>query len=131
MTPAERHGGSKTADPVFEAFWDALRESGQATGHDEPAISAPNGTILDMLESADGQYIYDPSAITVPTLVVRGSFDPTATRADALELYDTLGATDDRKTYVEIAGGTHFLHLERRRDVLHDTVRMFQHRYEE
>lgn len=115
-------------DGAFEAFWNALVESGQSVPDaDQSAIAAPNGTLLDLVAAANGDPVYDAADISAPTLVVRGSLDPTATRADALTLYDELGCGDDRE-YAEIAGGTHFLPLERRREALFDVVSGFQKR---
>ncbi|WP_336136856.1 alpha/beta hydrolase [Natronomonas amylolytica] len=113
-------------DGAFESFWDALADSGQSVPDaDEPTISAPNGTLLDLVAAANGDPVYDAADISVPTLVVRGSLDPTATRKDALTLYDELGCGDDRE-YVEIAGGTHFMPLERRHGALFEAVAGFQ-----
>lgn len=117
--------GTADSDPVFEAFWDSLVSSGQGIDG-EDAIVAPNGTLVDLAEAADGNHPYDPGAIDVPTLVVRGSLDSTATRADALRVYDRLSVPNDASTYAELAGGTHFLHLERRRKALYRTVDAFQ-----
>jgi len=83
---------------------------------------------------------YDPAAIDAPVLVVRGSADPTATRADSFRLYDALGAVSgargaDRgvrgsaREYAEIGGGTHFLPMERRRGALYDSVDAFHDRF--
>jgi pimeloyl-ACP methyl ester carboxylesterase len=115
-------------DGAFESFWNALADSGQAVPDaDQPTIAAPNGTLLDLVSGANGNPVYDAADISVPTLVVRGSLDPTATREDALALYDELGCGDERE-YTEIAGGTHFLPLERRRGALFDAVAGFQKR---
>lgn len=79
-------GRTAGSDPVFEAFWDSLTSSRQGVDGDD-AIVAPNGA-----------------------LVVRGSPDPTATRADALRRYDRLSVPDGEAIYTETDGGTHFLH---------------------
>lgn len=123
--PAAIRDGTADSDPVFEAFWDSLVSSGQGIDG-EDAIVAPNGTLVDLAEAAGGNQPYDPGAVDVPTLVVRGSLDPTATRADALRVYDRLSVPNDVSMYAEIAGGTHFLHLERRRKALYRTVDAFQ-----
>jgi pimeloyl-ACP methyl ester carboxylesterase len=126
-TPARWRGGDGAGDPVFEAFWRALADSGQ--GHDrdgERVVVAPNGTLVDLQSAAFGEEPYPAAAIDVPTLVVRGSLDPTATRPDALALYDALGASE--KEYAEVSGGTHFLALENRAPALYDAVRAFQGR---
>lgn len=118
--PATWHGGG-AADPVFEAFWTQLAASGQGDG---TAVRAPNGTLLDLRETVAAAP-YDPADVAVPTLVVRGSEDPTATRADALRLYDAL---DGDREYAEVGGGTHFLPVEARREVLYDVVAGFHRR---
>lgn len=123
--PAAIRGGTADSDPVFEAFWASLAASGQGVeGRD--AIVAPNGTLADLADGSAGDPPYDPGAIDVPTLVVRGSLDPTATRADALSVYDRLAVSDDEAVYAETDGGTHFVHLERRRRALYETVEAFQ-----
>jgi len=111
-------------DPgAFRAFWDAVHGSNQGlAGAEEPAIRAPNGTLVDLQRAAAGEDPYDPGAVEVPTMVVRGSNDPTATREDALVLFDALG---DARRYVELAGGTHFMPLEHRRGELYATLNGF------
>jgi pimeloyl-ACP methyl ester carboxylesterase len=109
-------------DPAaFEHFWDALHESGQSVPANVPTVRAPNGVLVDLAAAVD-ERPYDPSRVTVPSFVVRGSFDPTATREDALGLYDALPAA---RGYHEVAGGTHFLPLEKRRDELFRAVASF------
>lgn len=125
--PARYRDGDDESDPVFDAFWRTLAGSGQ--GVDEETIVAPNGTLQDVRDGAEGNPVYDPAAIDVPTLIIRGSLDPTSTRADACRLYDELSIPDERAEYVEIAGGSHFIHLERRRNALYDAVAGFQRRY--
>lgn len=120
---AEQRPDGDVPDAGFEAFWETLSASGQRISEGE--IRAPNGTIVDLTAAIDAP-IYDAAAIEIPTLVVRGSFDTSSVRPDALGLYDDLGATD--KTYVEIAGGTHFLQFEPNRTVLYDAVRAFHDR---
>jgi pimeloyl-ACP methyl ester carboxylesterase len=121
----EAKGGT---DPVFDAFWSALADSGQGV-EGEDAIVAPNGTLADIAAAAAGERPYDPAALDVPTLVVRGSLDPTSTREDALGVYDALDLRDDEAVYAEIEGGTHFVHLERRRTALFEAVGAFQRQY--
>jgi pimeloyl-ACP methyl ester carboxylesterase len=109
-------------DPAaFEHFWDALHDSGQSVPANVPTVRAPNGVLVDLREAVESPP-YDPTRVTVPSFVVRGSFDPTATREDALGLYDAL---PNARGYREVAGGTHFLPLEKRRDELFDAVATF------
>lgn len=119
-----QHPGT-VPDEAFDAFWTALIDSNQHVGNDE--IQAPNGTLVDLDDSIT-EPLYDPTAIDVPTLVVRGSADRTARRSDALTLYDDVSATD--RFYVEIAGGTHFMQFEAARDSLYETVESFHRRVE-
>ena len=110
-------------DPAaFPQFWNALHDSGQAVAANLPTVRAPNGVLVDLCEAVDADP-YDPSRVTVPSFVVRGSFDPTATREDALGLYDAL---PNARGYREVAGGTHFLPLEKRREELFAAVAAFQ-----
>lgn len=108
---------------AFEAFWETLLDSGQHVG--DGRVAAPNGTLVDLTAAVD-EAVYDPGAIDVPTLVVRGSLDTASRRPDALALYDALGADD--RTYTELAGGTHFMQFEPVRQRLVDTVETFHDR---
>lgn len=106
----------------FDAFWDTLYE-GQGVSGDEPTIEAPNGTLADLTEAARDGPVYDASTVSAPSLVIRGSLDRTATRAEGLSLYDALGSND--REYAEVSGGSHFLAVERRREALFARVRAF------
>jgi pimeloyl-ACP methyl ester carboxylesterase len=109
-------------DPVaFPKFWNVLYDSGQAVTANVPTIQAPNGVLMDLQEAVDADP-YAATQVTVPSFVVRGTFDPTATRMDALTLYDSLAAA---RGYREIAGGTHFLSLEKRAPELFGAVADF------
>lgn len=118
--PDEWIGGRDyTAERVIDAVWKAIYKSGQALPEKEgETILNPTNLLQDEL--------HDPADITVPTLVIRGSADPTISREGALRLYDAVGAKDHRKMYTEIAGGTHFLFLEARRHELFEQVADFQ-----
>ncbi len=120
---AEQRPDEDVPDAAFEAFWETLGMSGQRVGEGE--IRAPNGTIVDLTAAVDAP-LYDAGAIDIPTLVVRGSFDTSSMRPDALGLYDDVGAAD--KAYVEIACGTHFLQFESNRTVLYEAVQRFHDR---
>ncbi|PSP73069.1 esterase [Halobacteriales archaeon QS_3_64_16] len=124
--PDDWIGGEQyTAEAVIDAVWKAIYLSGQGLdseegSDDEQTILNPTNLLQDAL--------HDPSAITAPTLVIRGSSDPLISREGALALYDALDIEEYRKEYTEIAGGTHFLFLEDRRLALYDAVRGFQRR---
>jgi pimeloyl-ACP methyl ester carboxylesterase len=103
---------------VFEAWFKAMIES-------EPGdtIRAPNGVLVDVWEIFHARPIYDAAEIKVPTLVIRGSNDPTATRPDGMGLYDKLGSSV--KEYTEIGYSTHFAVLERPAPQLMRAVQAF------
>lgn len=112
---AEMPAGSTWRDePVFQALVQAsLADDPEAARHTPPAFRAPNGTLMDLWEAFNGRAVYDASAIRVPVMLIRGTQDPTSTRADALSLFDALTSAEDR-SYVEIAKGTHFVSAEHR-----------------
>jgi pimeloyl-ACP methyl ester carboxylesterase len=114
---AERQGGD---DALFEAVWRAQVESNQ--GVDEETYLAQAGSLADTAMACDGEPVYDAGAVTVPTLVVRGTDDAISVRTDALGLYDELGAADDRKEYAELAGADHYAMHGRRRQALYEAV---------
>lgn len=91
---------------------EAMAEDPGAATRDPPAFRAPNGCFLDLWEAFSGRPVHDPAAVRCPTLVIRGGADPTSTRADALALFDRLGAPERR--YVEVANAAHFAPAERR-----------------
>lgn len=110
---------------VFEAVWEEMMDSTQALA-DRNAYVSQTGAIADTRDCCAGEPPYDANAIDVPTLVVRGSEDHTAQRADALTLYDELPS--DRNEYVELRGGDHFVMHGRRRRDLYDLASAFQDR---
>ncbi|MFA9425973.1 alpha/beta hydrolase [Natronorubrum sp. A-ect3] len=112
-------GDEFTVAEVFSAVWQAIVESNQARA--EPGtIAAP------LVRQAR---TYHPKRIDDPTFVIRATSDETISREGALNLYDAAGADDDQKRYTEIAGGTHFIFLERKRREFFDAVRQFQTQY--
>ena len=109
-TVRERQG---TDDALFEAIWRAQVESNQ--GVDETIYKAQTGALADWRASCEGDPAWDPAAIDVPTLVVRGTEDEIADRPGSLDHFDEL--TVDTADYVEIDGADHYLmHSDRRQD---------------
>jgi len=122
-TVRERQGGDGA---LFEAIWRAQVESTQ--GIDDRTYAAQTGALADWAESAQGDPVWDPAAIDVPTLAIRGSADEIADRPGTLDYYDDLAVPGDRADYVEIEGADHYLmHSDRRRDFFR-TVHGFQDR---
>lgn len=105
----------------------SIADDRAAAAQDAPTVfRVPNGTFLDLWECFNGRPLYEPAEVTCPTLLIRGAQDPTSTRSDALALLDRLGAAD--RSYVEIAGGTHFINAEVRAGALFSAVHAFLHR---
>jgi pimeloyl-ACP methyl ester carboxylesterase len=105
----------------------SLQDDPSAAGVTPPAFCVPNGTLVDLWECFSGRPIYDPRQITCPTLLVRGTQDPTSTRSDMLALFDRL--TMPEKQYLEIGNGTHFINAERRAPALFSAVHAFLHKH--
>lgn len=111
-------------EAVFQALMQSsLSDDRHSTKSWPPAFHAPNGTFVDLWEVFNGRPIYDPTRVTCPTLLIRGSADPTSTRTDALALFEALAT--DHKSYVEIANGAHFVSAERRARQVFSAVNAF------
>lgn len=81
-----------------------------AASRPTPAFRAPNGTFVDLWEAFNGRPLYDPRRLLCPLLLIRGSADTSSTRCDALTMFDLTGS--ERRSYIEIAEGTHFISAE-------------------
>lgn len=98
-------------EPAFRALVDdSLDADPTSSDTDPPSFRAPNGTLIDLFEAFNRRPLYQPEAITIPTLLIRGAADPTSSRADAAGLFDRLGSPVKR--YVEIGNGAHFVSAE-------------------
>ena len=106
-------GASWRDEAVFQALvQSSMADDPQAENHQPVAFRAPNGTFVDLWEAFNARPLYNPAKVSCPTLLLRGSADPTSTRSDALSLFDRLGA--EEKEYLVIANGAHFVSAERR-----------------
>ena len=102
------------AEQCFRAIIDeALKWDLESSSRSPAAFQSPNGTWVDLFEVFSGRPLYEPEKIEVPTLLIRGAEDPTATDPDARALFERLGA--QIKRYVVIGHGTHFLAAEKNR----------------
>lgn len=108
------------APGCFEANRDALLASDPKSGELGGAIRVPAGRTADEDLAAPH---FDAAKITMPTLVIRGEADTSATREDNQQLLDALGSTV--KEYVEIPGGGHFLHFENVNMQFYEAVQTF------
>lgn len=94
-----------------------------AADRDPPAVRIPAGPAADILALWSGAALYEPAAVTCPTLIVRGEWDSLTTDEDAGRIYGALGAA--AKWDVKIARATHIAHLEAGRFELYAAVGSF------
>lgn len=106
---------------VFDSWYDELLS--MEPDQQAKAIKAPNGVLVDLWEVFHARPVYNASEINVPTLVIRGDNDPTATDEDARGLFAKLSS--DVKRYVVIGEGTHFLNLEKNAPQLYSETLLF------
>ena len=110
----------------FEQWTDAMWASDPDSGrHDPPLLRAPNGTLADTREFwMNGQALYDPAKITVPTLIVVGEWDNDTPPALAQTIFPLL-VNSPGKRLVQLAEGTHHMMFEKHRRELFKTVQAF------
>lgn len=94
-----------------------------AASRTPPAVRTPAGPQLDWRALRSGQTLYDPAAITTPTLLVRGDWDSACDETDASGLLAAIASTD--KACVTIPRATHLMHLESGRELLYNAVNAF------
>ncbi|OSI79112.1 alpha/beta hydrolase [Bradyrhizobium canariense] len=110
----------------FDAWADAAFATDPVGAQLTPAVvRAPNGVVQDGMEfSGAGKPYYDPSKITVPTLLVGAEWDKDAPPYMAQALFPLLVNAPDKR-YVLLAEGTHSISLERNRLKLFEAVQAF------
>lgn len=107
---------------IAEVLFDAQAAlDPQSQTHSPRAFRCPNGALADLIEVFNGRPLYDPGALKMPVLLVRGEQDTTATESDAKQLSGRLA--DAR--YRAIPGGSHFLCVEKNRGALYEELRSF------
>ena len=90
-----------------------------------PVVRAPNGTVADTTEYwSSGKTMYDPSKITVPTLIAIGEWDRDTPPYMAQAIFPLL-VNSPGKRLVMLAEGTHHMMLEKNRQALFNTVQAF------
>jgi pimeloyl-ACP methyl ester carboxylesterase len=105
-----------------DATWATDPEGAKAN---PPVIRAPNGVVADGLDFfGAGKAYYDPTKITVPTLLVDAEWDRDAPPYMAQTLFPLL-VNSPSKRYVELAEGTHTIMMEKNRLKLFEAVQSF------
>jgi pimeloyl-ACP methyl ester carboxylesterase len=120
----------KKASLVPPGWFDAWADATFATDPvgakmNPPVLRAPNGVVQDGAEFfGAGKPYYDPSKITVPTLLVDAEWDRDAPPYMAQTLFPLL-VNSPGKRYVELAEGTHTIIMEKNRLQLFEAVQAF------
>ncbi|MEW6732021.1 MAG: alpha/beta fold hydrolase [Acidobacteriota bacterium] len=128
----ERFSGyvPKAELPVFEKrefdIWAKayLASDPTSTMRTPSSVKIPYGPVADADAAWSGEFVYNPSAIKAPTLIIRGEWDIVTTYEDAAWLYKALSSTVWKRDVV-ISRGTHVMHLEESRFQLYHEVQLF------
>lgn len=94
-----------------------------STSRNPPAFRCPNGALVDMVTTFNGQPLYEAAKLTMPTLLLRGAQDATSTESDARRLFADIAAP--LKDYRVVSPGSHFLCIERNRAKLNEQLLEF------
>lgn len=90
-----------------------------------PVVRTPNGSPQDMRDFwYAGKPYWDPSRVTVPTLVVLGEWDGVLPLAEQLGVFNALSSAP-LKRMVVVGAGSHLLLLEKNREQLFREVQLF------
>jgi pimeloyl-ACP methyl ester carboxylesterase len=110
----------------FEQWADATWATDPVGAQMSPAgLRAPNGTLQDTAEFwSSGKPYYDPSKISVPTLLVGAEWDHDLPPYMRQALFPLLVNSPDKR-YVELAEGTHTIIMEKNRLKLFEAVQVF------
>ncbi len=113
-------------DEWFEAWWAANMASDPVgAAQTPPVVRAPNGVREDGRKFwSAGKPYYDPSNITVPTLLILAEWDADAPFHMAQAVFAKLTKAP-RKRLVLIGAGTHYVALEKNRMQLFHEVQLF------
>ncbi len=119
-------GERPVLDPRYFATWGPAYMATDATSRTRtPAsVAVPTGPLVDLDEAWQGHLTYDPAAITVPVLIVRGEWDTVTRDGDAAWLFSALTHSPIKRD-VKISRGTHVMHLEAARYQLYREVETF------
>ncbi len=105
-------------EAVFQALFRSALDADPAAATRSPtAFRVPNGTLVDLHSVFSGRPLYDPAALRLPTLLLRGADDPTSSDSDARRLLDALGA--EERHYRVVPTASHFAMGERRAAEFH------------
>jgi pimeloyl-ACP methyl ester carboxylesterase len=89
-----------------------------------PSVQVPGGPDADATDAWTGKFLYDPSRIKSPTLIIRGEWETITTDEDARWLYKALSNAPIKRD-VLINRATHVMHLEKSRYQVYREVQSF------
>lgn len=114
------------SDEAFDMWWAAaLGTDPVGAAQNPPVVRAPNGIIEDLRKYwIAGKPYYDPSQITVPTLIILAEWDADTPPYMAQEVFARLKNAPVRRM-VMIGEGTHGVSLEKNRMQLFREVQLF------
>jgi pimeloyl-ACP methyl ester carboxylesterase len=110
-------------DAVFDAF---ARLDPLADRRSPAAFRSPAGALADLIHIFNGRPLYQPSRLTMPTLLIRGSDDTTSTDSDTKNLLSAIASP--YKDYQVVTPGSHFLCVEKSRLDLYARIDSFLER---
>ena len=101
---------------VFDAWWNAtLATDPVGSKANPPRLRASNGVLAEVYNTwLAGKPFYDPSTISVPTLIVHAEWDADTPSVMAHGLFAKLTGAPEKR-FVEIGEGTHTVMLEKNR----------------
>jgi pimeloyl-ACP methyl ester carboxylesterase len=114
----------KDAEPVlsrrdFDEWGERYLDSDAASRTRSPAaVKVPSGAFQDIFDAWAGEHVYDPGLVRAPAAIIRGEWDNYSDDADAHWLFGALKASPEKRD-IKIGRGTHLMHLEAMRGVLH------------
>ncbi|RDJ97634.1 alpha/beta hydrolase [Paraburkholderia lacunae] len=124
-SPEDRRG--ELFPPASFELWSAAALSTDPEGAQQhpPVVRTPNGAFQDTVDYwMAGKPLWDPSAVTVPTLVVRGEWDAVTRVGETQAVFDRLNNAPSRRM-IEIGGGSHMIFMEKNRKELFREVQSF------
>ena len=126
--PDDRKGSLMPAAWIEAWSAAALATDPVGSKQDPPVLRSPAGVFQDRLNFWQaGKPYYDPTNITVPTMIIVAEWDRATPIEGALTLYQKLPSSPDKRL-VEIGEGTHFVMLEKNRMQLFEEVQAFLNR---
>jgi pimeloyl-ACP methyl ester carboxylesterase len=109
-------------EPIIEAAWGSDPVGAQMN---PPILRVPNGSAWDFFEYWNaGKALYDPTEITVPTLIVGAEWDNVTAPYMRQALFPLLSNAPGKR-YVELGEGTHTMMIEKNRLELFKAVQSF------